>query len=226
MIDDSELRFLKKALPFFSKLTEQERREIQQYACIRSYTKGETIYNSSNDCLGLIAILSGVVRSYLLSKDGKEVTLYRLWKGDTCILTASCLLKNITFDLYMDVQEDTQLILIDTELYSTLMEKNSYVESYTYQLTNHRFSDVMWMIEQVFFMSLDQRIAVFLIDECAKNKTDTILMTHAEIATCIGSAREAVSRMLNYMQNEHLVELFRGGIRINDRKKLYQLTLK
>lgn len=226
MIHDSELRFLKKSLPFFSKLSEQERHEIQQYACIRSYRKGETIYNSSNDCLGLIVILHGDVRSYLLSKDGKEVTLYRLWEGDTCILSASCLLKNITFDLYMDAQEDTELILIGTDLYSSLMEKNKYVENFTYQLTNHRFSDVMWMIEQVFFMSLDQRIAVFLMEESAKNKTDTVRMTHAEIATCIGSAREAVSRMLSYMQNEHLIELFRGGIRINDRKKLYQLTLK
>lgn len=226
MLTDSQMDFLKAHLPFFQSLSLQEVQELQQYATHCSYKKGQPIYNSSSECLGLIVIISGVVRSYLLSQDGKEVTLYRLWNGDCCILSASCLLKNITFDLYMDVQEDTEMILIGSDYYSKLMEQNSYVQNYTYQLTNNRFSDVMWMVEQVFFMSLDQRIAVFLLDECSKNNTSTIYMTHAEIATCIGSAREAVTRMLKYMQEENLLELFRGGIHILNRKQLYQLTQK
>lgn len=223
MLSQSDFEFAAQALPFFSALTEDEKQEIYYHGVHRSYEKGQILSNSQDHCLGLILIIQGVLRSYLLSPSGKEVTLYRLWGGDTCILSASCLLKNIDFDLFLDAQEDTELIVIDSGTYAHLMEQNPVVQSYTYQLTNNRFSDVMWMLEQIFFMSLDQRIAVFLLDECSKNQTDVLHLTQSEIALYIGSAREAVTRMLKYMQEEHLIELFRGGIRILDRKKLYQI---
>lgn len=224
MLNHTDFEFIAQALPFFSSLTDQEQHRIRQSASRHSYRKGQSIYHSSSECLGLIVVIRGVIRSFLMSPEGKEITLYRLWEGDTCILSASCLLKNITFDLSMDVQEDAELILISSDLYSTLMEENNAVQAFTYQLTNNRFSDVMWMVEQVFFMSLDQRIAIFLLDECAKNRTNQVHMTHAEIATCIGSAREAVTRMLKCMQEDGLLELSRGGIHILDRKRLLDVT--
>lgn len=224
MLTPSEMQYLEQTLPFFSSLTASEQAKISQSATRHSLKKGQSLYHSSNECLGLIVLLRGVARSYLLSPEGKEVTLFRLWEGDICILSASCLLENITFELSMDVQEDTEFLLISSELYSKLMEENPAVQSFTYQLTNHRFSDVMWTIEQIVFMSLDQRIAIFLLDECSKNHTETVYLTHAEIASYIGSAREAVTRMLKYMQDEGLIELSRKEIRILNRKRLYELT--
>jgi len=224
MLNQEDMEFASQTLPFFHALTIKQQQELFTHAIHRSYQKGQPLTDSQDHCLGMILIINGVIRSYLLSPSGKEVTLYRLWSGDTCILSASCLLKNIDFDLFLDAQEDTDLIVIDSASYANLMEQNAEVQTYTYQLTNDRFSDVMWMLEQVFFMSLDQRIAVFLLEECQKSQSNTIHLTHADLALYIGSAREAVTRMLNYMQNEQYIELFRGGIRVLDRQKLFALT--
>lgn len=221
MIDDFDMQYLATILPFFHSLSYTE---LQQNSFHHSFSKGQIVYHSSSECLGLIVVLHGTLRSYLLSKEGKEITLYRLWPGDACILSASCLLNNINFQLSMDVVEDAEVLLIPSDFLSQLMDSNQEVLSFTSELTNDRFSDVMWTIEQILFMRLDQRIAVFLLDEASKCHSEFIQVTHSELASYIGSAREAVSRVLKMMQDDELLLLSRGGIEITNRKKLYELT--
>ena len=103
------------------------------------------------------------------------------------------------------------------------MSENVYLENFTYRLTTERFSDVMWAMQQILFMSFDKRLAIFLIDEAVKTGSDEIKMTHEQIARLMGSAREVVSRMLKYFSLEGLVELSRGGVKILDRSKLREL---
>ena len=88
-----------------------------------------------------------------------------------------------------------------------------------------RFSDVMWVMQQILFMSMDKRLAIFLYDESARIGDDNIPLSHEQIAKYMGSAREVVSRMLKYFSNEGIVELSRRGVKITDRKKLRTLTL-
>ena len=159
-----------------------------------------------------------------MSEDGREITLYRLFKGDVCILSASCVLEAITFDVYIDAEEDTEALLIDAAAFRDLARQNIYVQNFGYQITTSNFSDVMWAMQQILFMGADKRLAIFLIDESSKNETDTISMTHEQIARLMGSAREVVSRMLKYFETEGMVKLSRGSVTITDRKKLRKLT--
>jgi CRP/FNR family transcriptional regulator len=105
-------------------------------------------------------------------------------------------------------------------MFQKLMSSNVYVENFSYRSTIDRFSDVMWTMEQILFMSFDQRLSVFLLDESVKTQSDTIKLTHAQIAKYMGSAREVVSRMLKRFEADGLVQLTRGGIVLLDKKRL------
>ena len=189
-----------------------------------SYKKGTLVHGGNEDCIGIFLVRSGQFRTYLMSEDGREITLYRLYGGDVCILSASCVLEAITFDVYIDAEEDTEALLIDASVFRMLAEKNIYVQNFGYRITTGNFSDVMWAMQQILFMGADKRLAIFLIDETSKNGTDNVKMTHEQIARLMGSAREVVSRMLKYFEEENMVALSRGEVRITDRKKLRELT--
>ncbi len=121
------------------------------------------------------------------------MTLYRLFESDVCILSASCVLDAITFDVFIDAEEDTDVLLINSSVFHQMADKNIYMKCFGYQLATTRFSDVMWAIQQILFMGVDKRLAIFLWDEISKNKTNEIKMTHEKIARYIGSERGCIS---------------------------------
>lgn len=211
--------------PFWPSLTEKEKDYLCSNSQIRSFKKGENIHGGGEECGGGILVQSGCVRAYILSDDGREVTLYRLWEGDICMLSASCVLKSITFDVMVDAEEDSRCCMISGTAFSKLAAENINVENYALNVAVSRFSDVMWVFQQILFMSLDKRLAIFLVDEASKNGSDTINLNREQIAKYIGSAREAVSRMLKYFAAEGIVENSRSGIKIIDKKRLRELTL-
>lgn len=221
MLSVEEIKFIKVNLSFWEKLNLSERDLIKNNIILVNYAQGETIYNP-HECLGLLLIKTGELRVYLLSEDGREVTLYRLSKGETCILSASCLLKSITFDVHIKAETNTEAYLLDLHTFSKLSE-NIYVENFAYRNTVERFSDVMWAIEQILFMRFDKRLAIFLLDEVAKTKSLELALTQEQIAKYIGSAREVVSRMLKNFQDQGLVEVSRGLIRIANQNALRDL---
>jgi CRP/FNR family transcriptional regulator len=214
----------KKFLPFWEMLTETQKVTLNSYTTDTVYDKGTNIHGNNGECTGAILIKSGQIRAYMLSEEGREITLYRLYAGDVCMLSASCVLKTITFDVYVDAEEKSEVSVISSAAFSTLVEQNIYVENYALKVTTERFSDVMWAMQQILFMSFDRRLAVFLLDELAKNDGDLIKLTHEQIAKYMGSAREVVSRMLKYFSSEGLVEYSRSGIRILDKKQLRKIV--
>lgn len=210
--------------PFWPQLSESQRSFLISHASLLCYPKGTNIHNGESECVGFIFVRSGELRVYMLSEEGREITLYRLKEGDMCILSASCVLSTITFDVHVDAQVDTEVMLVSAAAFAELSKKNIYVEKFSYQLATERFSDVMWTMQQVLFMSFDKRLAIFLLDEMAKTADDTIPLTHEQIAKLVGSAREVVTRMLKYFSNEGIVTLSRGGIKVLDKKRLRSLT--
>lgn len=213
-----------KELSFWDKLTQDEKDIICQNAYKVKYPKGQRLHGGSSDCLGVIFIQKGCLRSYMLSDEGREVTLFRLYDGDTCMFSASCIIKSITFDVYIDAEEDTEAFLISSRIYNQVSESNVYLENYALNVAVERFSDVMWTMEQIMFMSMDKRLAIFLVDESSKTGSDTIQLTHEQIAKYIGSAREVVSRMLKYFSAENIVSTSRNGIEILDKKRLLKIA--
>ena len=210
-------------LPFWSSLTEQEQETLRRSAFVRHYEKGAFIHSSDNECLGMLFVLSGEIRTYLLSEEGREVTLFRLYPGQLCVLSASCVISQITFDTQMTAGMDTEVLIIPANVIAVLKEQNLHVRCFLYELATKRFSDVMWAMQQIMFKGLDRRLADFLLAEAERTGSDTIRMTHEQIAQHISSAREAVARMLKSFSEDGLVELKRGAITLRDTEGLNHL---
>lgn len=210
-------------LPFWKLLTDSEKELVQQNAVIRLYKKGTRVYSRERECLGMLFVMQGEMRTYLLSEEGREVTLFRIYPNDLCVLSASCVISQISFDTQMSAQKDTEALIIPPNIVLFLKEKNLSVRCFLYELATKRFSDVMWAMQQILFKRLDQRLALFLMQESQRLGTDTIHMTHEQIAQQISSAREAVARMLKQFSEDGLVELKRGAIRLLDQKGLKAL---
>lgn len=211
--------------PFWNVISEAEREHLCRYTSDKKFAKGENLHGGSGNCTGTIAVKSGVLRTYILSEEGREVTLYRLYPNDICVLSASCVLESITFDVFVDAEEACECYIISGNAFAGIAESNITVKDFALEMAVARFSDVMWVMQQILFMSFDRRLAIFLIDEMTKTGDTTIRLTHEQVAKYMGSAREVVSRMLKYFASEKIIESTRGEIRILDKKKLRELTI-
>ncbi len=211
--------------PFWGDITEDDRKFLCENSSSVFFEAGTNIHNSCS-CSGIIYVKTGFLRVYIMSDDGRDITLYRLHPGDICVLSASCVLKTITFDVFVDAEEDSQCFVIDGSAFAEASEKYSEIKIFTLEVAVSRFSEVMWVMEQIHFMSMDKRLAIFLYEEITRIDTDTVRLTHALIAKYMGSAREVVSRMLKYFANEGIVELSRKGVKILNKKKLKELAFK
>lgn len=217
-VSGREQDFLKDTLPFWAKLTPEQQKMVITGAGERVFSTGDMLHRGPVDCAGLYVIESGQVRAYSISETGREITLFRLFERDVCIFSASCMMKDIRFSVYMQAAEDTRTILIPTPIFRQLNLNSAAVSNYTNSILSSRFSDVMWLLDQILFTSMDKRLAQYLIERC--DDGDVLRTTHEEIARDLGTAREVVSRMLKYFQSESMVKLSRGQIELTDRKKL------
>lgn len=214
----------KEMFPFWEEISEEEKELICQNSYTVIYPKGKNVHDGS-ECSGVIIVRSGSLRVYIMSEEGKDITLYRLYKGDFCMLSASCVLDAVTFDVFVDAEEESECCVIGGSAFAAVSDRNPKIRIFALETAVSRFSDVMWVMQQILFMSMDKRLAIFLFDESARTGSDTIALTHGQIARYMGSAREVVSRMLKYFASEGIVEVSRGGVTILDKKRLRRLTL-
>lgn len=211
-------------LTFWENLKDNERALVKRSASFQTFDKGSELYNASGTCLGFIRIVSGRIRTYLLSEEGREITLFRIGADEECALSASCAIEQITFDTHMVAEEDTTVLLIGSNILEQLAENNIFVKCFIYELITQKFSSVMWAMQQLLFLRIDQRIAGFLLNEYRKSNKPVIRTTHEEIARNINSAREVVSRILSQFADEGLVELHRGSVILTDPDALADLA--
>ena len=224
MQDEELVALFKDNFPFWNELSQIEKETFVNSSQYISFRKGTNIHNGDK-CTGIILIRSGSLRLYILSDEGKEITLYRLFPGEMCMLSASCVLNSITFDVFVDAEENSECIIVGGCAYAALAERCNSAKIFALETALARFSDVMWVMQQILFMSMDKRLAIFLLDEIAKTGSDTVRLTHEQIAKYMGSAREVVTRMLKYFSAEGIVELSRGGITVKDKKRLRSLAI-
>lgn len=209
--------------PIWNKLTANQQQIFQQTASIRKVPKGTVIHDGSNDCTGLVLVGSGQLRAYILSEEGREITIYRLFERDMCLFSASCIMNSIQFDITIEAEKDSEFWLIPPDVYKKIMTDSAVVSNYTNEVMATRFSDVMWLIEQVLWKSFDKRLAEFLLQESDLEDSLVLKTTHEAIGNHLGNPREVVTRMLRYFQNEGMVNLTRGTIEITDSNKLEDL---
>jgi CRP/FNR family transcriptional regulator len=224
MTNTELINLFENSFPFWKSMSELDKEAFIRSSQAIKFKKGLNIHDG-NECTGVILIKSGVLRLYMLSEDGKEVTLYRLSDGDMCILSASCAFDTLNFDVSVDAEVDSECVIVGGCVYEDLLRRMPEAKIFTLETALARFSDVMWAMQQILFMSMDKRLAIFLLDEIAKDGTDTVRLTHEQIAKYMGSAREVVSRMLKYFASEGLITASRSeGIKILDKKRLRMMT--
>lgn len=208
----------------WSALTDAQQAVLRDAARLRNATAGEMIHSGSVECTGLLLICSGRLRAYAASEDGREITLYRLLERDVCLFSASCAFRGLQFDLSIRAEEDSSFYVLPADVFHSVMEASAPLANEVNQIMSGRFSEVMWLLDQILWKSMDRRLASFLLEEAALESTEHLKITHEAIANHMGTAREVVTRMLHYLQNEGLVALTRGGVELIDRQGLEKLA--
>ena len=210
-------------LPFWDKLTPVQQEKIADVIVYQKVEKGTRIHDSSADCLGLVAMKHGQLRAYILSEDGREITISRLFEYDVSLLSASCVMPDMQFNVLIEAEKDSGFWSIPACLFKNLVDESLAVSNYSRNLLSSNFSELMWLMEQIMWRSFDKRLAEFLLEESRLEDSPILKTTHEKIANHMGTAREVVTRMLRYFQAEGMVKLTRGTIELTDLKKLESL---
>lgn len=215
---------IEQGLPFRQALTANQQEMLRGAAMLRTVAPGTVLHVGGRDCTGLLLLESGQLRVYSLSPEGREITLYRLLAGELCLFSAPCVLHSIRFDVTIEAVQPSSFWLIPAEVYSALMAQSAAVANTTNEIMARRFSEVMWLLEQILWQSMDKRLAALLLEEAALNGSMTLKTTHEVLANHLGTAREVVTRMLRYFQSEGMVQLSRGSVTIMDEAALQALA--
>ncbi len=210
-------------LSVWNKLSKSQQDTLINSAVNRKFKKDDFLHNGSGDCTGLILIISGQLRAFTISEDGREITMYRLFDRDICLFSASCIMNSIQFDITINAEKDTEVLVIPSEVYKSIMKVSAPLANYTNEIMASRFSDVMWLIDQIMWKSFDKRLAYFLLNETNIEGANTLKITHETIGNHLGNPREVVTRMLKYFVNEGLISLSRGTIEIKDKNGLEKI---
>ena len=211
-------------LPVWDKLSREHRDMISNSIMRRKVTKDTIIHNGSADCLGLVLVGSGQLRAYILSEEGREITVYRLFERDACLLSASCIMRSIQFEIFIQAEKDSEIWIIPPYIYKNILEQSAHMSNYANELMASILSEVMWLMEQIMWKSMDRRLAGFLLEESALEGTGVLKLTHERIGNHLGTAREVVTRMLRYFQSDGMVKLSRGAVEITDAARLRELA--
>ena len=211
-------------IPGWGQLTPAQQTRLSEAARPRAFSAGELIHNGDADCVGLLLVKSGRLRVFILSEDGREITLYRLLPGEICLFSASCMLPQIAFAVTVTAEAPSEVLVLPPDVYKAVMAESAPLANFTNELIAARFSDVMWLIEQILWKSFDRRLAAFLLAEAKLEHSATLHLTHEAIANHMGTAREVVTRMLRYFQGEGWVKLARGTLQLTDEPSLRALA--
>lgn len=212
------------SFPFWSELNKEQQDALLRSVTLHTVPTRTVLHTDSIDCPGVFIIAAGQL-AYIHSEQRKEATVWRPLDGDVCVMSALCMIKDVQFDIVVEKECDTSLWVIPAATWQKLMDSSTAVASYTTRLMASRLSEAMWLMEQVMWDGFDKRLVTFLIQEHLFEESNELSITHERIAMHLGTVREVVTRMLRHFQQEGLVELSRGTIRLLDTDGLKKISL-
>lgn len=224
MLNIDKKEILEEILPFFNSLSVKESQELISKSILIKYEEGKIVHNKNSTCTGLLITISGQFRTFISAPSGREITLFRLLDRDVCILSASCAFQNITYDINLESEKESLAIIIDSSIIKDLSKSNAKVLEFLLNITQNKLSEVMYVLEQAVFFSLDSRISNFLIEESNLTNSSTLYLTHESMANHIGSSREVVSKILKKFERDDIIEISRGKLKILNIEKLNNLS--
>jgi CRP/FNR family transcriptional regulator len=205
--------------PLLRELAPARFSELFEHSSLMRLPAGTVIFDENQPCQGFPLLLSGSVRVIKSSANGRELQLYRVGEGESCILTSSCLLGHSNYQARGIVEQDVEMIVLPPAAFRTLMADCPPFRDYIFSLFAERLTDLMELVSAVAFQKLDQRLAALLL-----SRPSPLLATHQVIADELGSAREMVSRLLKGFADQGWVRLGREQIEVIDRGALNRLA--
>lgn len=185
----------------------------------KRFKKGTCFYNEGDECDAIALVLNGTIRVSKIGKNGREVNLYRVKEGETCILTISSILSSTPYPATATVEQDSEVIILPVGEFQSLMSKNADFQSYIYRILSERLLEVLTLVEEVMFRKIDERVIDFLLDNLEQDG-DFLEITHDQLATELGTAREVISRIMKVLEREDSIALTRGKITVINRANL------
>jgi len=211
---------IERYFPFLKEASADVKQQFSEYTVVKQLPVGEYICWEGDACNHLALVLSGAVRVYKVGETGREITLYRIEQGESCILTASCILSQEHFPAMALVEQPVQAVLIPSLILRRWVQRYDVWRDYVFGLLSARLAAVIATVEEVAFRRVDVRLAEFLVKQAEEQPT--ITRTHQEIASELGTAREVISRILKDFEREQIIALARGAITIQDRPALLE----
>ena len=210
-------------IAFWEFLNENEKNDIIQHSDIKEYKKGSLIYNNLNECLGMTKVITGKIRVYIMSNEGREINLFEVKDKECCVMSASCIINKNNFKTNIIAEQDSTIIVISNRILKSILENNIYVRCYIYEIMNNRMSEILILMQNMLFNDLSKRLSEYLIKIYEKNNNSEITITQEEISKNIGASREGVSRMLKKLEKENLISILRKKLILKDINKLKKI---
>lgn len=207
---------MNREISFYNYLTPEEKDLLDHSMLQETCRKGQIVHRHGDSCVGLIFVRKGRLAFSIISEEGREITVFRVEKGESCILSAACVLQTLEFDSHITAEINSEIAILPAMTLSRLMNANPDVERLTYKQAVAQYSSVLHTMQHIIFFSLEKRLASFLLEESQRCKSPSFSATHEQIARCIGSSREVVTRMLNQFAGRGIVSLGRGSVTVLD----------
>lgn len=209
---------------FYPFLTPEQQELTDRSLQTLSFARGQVVHRHGDACVGVILILSGSLRFSVLSEEGREVTLFRAGAGDASVLSAACVLQGIDLESHVTAETAARILVLPAGVLAQLMSENVDVERLVYRQAAEQYSRALLTMERIVFFSLEKRLALFLREETLRLGSGSFRTTHEQIARCIGSSREVVTRMLNQFSARRIVSLGRGTVTVIDPEALEDIS--
>ena len=202
--------------PELSQLSVENKKILESGIHMVSASAGTVMFSEGSECKGYVMLLEGTVRVHKTSEDGREIVLYRVESGESCIMTTTCLISDDQYGAEGVAETDVKLAIVPPGIFNKLLACSEKFRNFVFEVYAKRMSMLMMLVEEVVFKKLDKRLAQLLLD---RNKGQ-FEATHQDIAMELGSVREVVSRQLKVFERSGLIRLGRGSITILDRDGL------
>ncbi len=222
--DKTTIEGIHSAFTFLRQADDATCERFLQTASFARLEQGQHVCTQGDECAHLALVMSGTARIYKLGESGREITLYRIGRGESCILTASCILSQMPFPAFAVCEEPVEAVVIPANQIRQWLAESALWRDYVFGLVAHRMADIISLVEEVVFRRMDQRIAYYLIQHC-QQESQRIEITHQLMASDLGTSREVVSRILKDFESKGLIQVARGSVEIINQVQLQSRSL-
>lgn len=221
-INDTKTNNWRQILPELNQSADEIACRLLDNSNVISLPENSTVFKQGDACKNYLIILDGKVKVFTRAENGREIVLYRLHTGDSCVLTTSCLFGNKNYPAEGKTETAVNAIAIPVQQFNKVLQQSSTFREQVFSAFSSHLSDLITLVEEVAFGKLDVRLAKHLLKQC--DHENSLTSTHQNIATELGSAREVISRQLKELESKGYIKINRGNIKIIDISALQNIA--